>query len=309
MPVGGDVPRRRQLRDHVGAVRVRLQETLVDVLGHPDALVDRVRRRVERVDVHRVREHQRVALRAGRRPQPAEPPPLPQPAASATVTKAASRAPRRARLDRSGLVVGMSARSAMADPFVRSAKEHRCLPERCTNAPKISLCFLDVTVRRRAVIRIPPATRAECMRAGSGVSRVGGAVMLAPRTRGTANERTVGRPRGGTLRRDNCGRDRRRQRDRPCRRRRASWRRAPTSSSSTWSSRPRRCAARASTLSSATSPTSALPSGRSATALGRFGELDVLVNDAAAYPDAPLVDMAPDEWRRVFDVNVTGPST
>jgi NAD(P)-dependent dehydrogenase (short-subunit alcohol dehydrogenase family) len=35
------------------------------------------------------------------------------------------------------------------------------------------------------------------------------------------------------------------------------------------------------------------------TALGRFGELDVLVNDAAAYPDAALVDMEP-------DVNVTG---
>ena len=42
------------------------------------------------------------------------------------------------------------------------------------------------------------------------------------------------------------------------------------------------------------------------TALDRFGELDVLVNDAAAYPDAALVDMEPDAWRRVFDVNVTG---
>ena len=42
------------------------------------------------------------------------------------------------------------------------------------------------------------------------------------------------------------------------------------------------------------------------TALGRFGELDVLVNDAAAYPDAALVDMEPGDWRRVFDVNVTG---
>jgi 3-oxoacyl-[acyl-carrier protein] reductase len=42
------------------------------------------------------------------------------------------------------------------------------------------------------------------------------------------------------------------------------------------------------------------------TAIGRFGDLDLLVNDAAAYPDARLVDMEPDAWRRVFDVNVTG---
>jgi len=42
-------------------------------------------------------------------------------------------------------------------------------------------------------------------------------------------------------------------------------------------------------------------------ALGRFGTLDVLVNDAAAYPDALLTEMPVDEWRRVFDVNVTGP--
>jgi NAD(P)-dependent dehydrogenase (short-subunit alcohol dehydrogenase family) len=38
----------------------------------------------------------------------------------------------------------------------------------------------------------------------------------------------------------------------------------------------------------------------------RFGRLDVLVNDAAAYPDAPIVAMPIDEWRRVFEVNVTG---
>jgi NAD(P)-dependent dehydrogenase (short-subunit alcohol dehydrogenase family) len=42
------------------------------------------------------------------------------------------------------------------------------------------------------------------------------------------------------------------------------------------------------------------------TAIGRFGDLDLLVNDAAAYPDARLVDMEPAAWRRVFDVNVTG---
>jgi NAD(P)-dependent dehydrogenase (short-subunit alcohol dehydrogenase family) len=44
-----------------------------------------------------------------------------------------------------------------------------------------------------------------------------------------------------------------------------------------------------------------------ADAADRFGRLDVLVNDAAAYPDAALVDMPVDEWRRVFEVNVTGP--
>ena len=38
-----------------------------------------------------------------------------------------------------------------------------------------------------------------------------------------------------------------------------------------------------------------------------FGAVDVLVNDAAAYPDALLTEMPVDDWRRVFDVNVTGP--
>jgi 3-oxoacyl-[acyl-carrier protein] reductase len=50
--------------------------------------------------------------------------------------------------------------------------------------------------------------------------------------------------------------------------------------------------------------------GVSARAVGetaeRFGRLDILVNDAAAYPDAPVLDMPVDEWRRVFEVNVTG---
>jgi NAD(P)-dependent dehydrogenase (short-subunit alcohol dehydrogenase family) len=39
----------------------------------------------------------------------------------------------------------------------------------------------------------------------------------------------------------------------------------------------------------------------------QFGALDVLVNDAAAYPDALLTAMPVDDWRRVFEVNVTGP--
>jgi len=39
----------------------------------------------------------------------------------------------------------------------------------------------------------------------------------------------------------------------------------------------------------------------------RFGKVDMLVNDAAAYPDASTLEMPVEEWRRVFDVNVTGP--
>jgi len=42
-------------------------------------------------------------------------------------------------------------------------------------------------------------------------------------------------------------------------------------------------------------------------AADRFGRADVLVNDAASYPDGGLLDMTPDEWDRVFRVNVTGP--
>jgi 3-oxoacyl-[acyl-carrier protein] reductase len=38
----------------------------------------------------------------------------------------------------------------------------------------------------------------------------------------------------------------------------------------------------------------------------RFGRLDILVNDAAAYPDASIVEMPVEDWRRVFEVNVTG---
>jgi 3-oxoacyl-[acyl-carrier protein] reductase len=51
----------------------------------------------------------------------------------------------------------------------------------------------------------------------------------------------------------------------------------------------------------------AAAAGAVAAAVERFGRLDILVNDAAAYPDAPLLEMPVDEWRRVFDVNVTGP--
>jgi len=43
-----------------------------------------------------------------------------------------------------------------------------------------------------------------------------------------------------------------------------------------------------------------------AQALERWGRLDILVNDAAAYPDGTVAEMPYDEWRRVFDVNVGG---
>jgi len=50
----------------------------------------------------------------------------------------------------------------------------------------------------------------------------------------------------------------------------------------------------------------AVAAGAVTAVVERFGRLDVLVNDAAAYPDAPVLEMPVDEWRRVLDVNVTG---
>jgi NAD(P)-dependent dehydrogenase (short-subunit alcohol dehydrogenase family) len=41
-------------------------------------------------------------------------------------------------------------------------------------------------------------------------------------------------------------------------------------------------------------------------AVSRFGKADILVNDAAAYPDGTLLDMPVAAWERVFAVNVTG---
>jgi NAD(P)-dependent dehydrogenase (short-subunit alcohol dehydrogenase family) len=41
-------------------------------------------------------------------------------------------------------------------------------------------------------------------------------------------------------------------------------------------------------------------------AVDRFGRVDVLVNDAASYPDGLLLEMTQPEWDRVFAVNVTG---
>jgi NAD(P)-dependent dehydrogenase (short-subunit alcohol dehydrogenase family) len=41
-------------------------------------------------------------------------------------------------------------------------------------------------------------------------------------------------------------------------------------------------------------------------ARARWGQVDILVNDAAAYPDGTLLEMTGAEWERVFAVNVTG---
>jgi NAD(P)-dependent dehydrogenase (short-subunit alcohol dehydrogenase family) len=41
-------------------------------------------------------------------------------------------------------------------------------------------------------------------------------------------------------------------------------------------------------------------------AVSRWGKADILVNDAASYPDGTLLEMPADTWDRVFGVNVTG---
>lgn len=41
-------------------------------------------------------------------------------------------------------------------------------------------------------------------------------------------------------------------------------------------------------------------------AVDRFGRVDLLVNDAASYPDGLLLEMTPQDFERVFAVNVTG---
>ncbi len=38
-----------------------------------------------------------------------------------------------------------------------------------------------------------------------------------------------------------------------------------------------------------------------------YGRLDVMVNSAAIFPPAELLDLALEEWQRVIDVNLTGP--
>ena len=43
-----------------------------------------------------------------------------------------------------------------------------------------------------------------------------------------------------------------------------------------------------------------------ATAVSRWGKADILVNDAAAYPDGTLLGMQAAAWDQVFRVNVTG---
>lgn len=41
-------------------------------------------------------------------------------------------------------------------------------------------------------------------------------------------------------------------------------------------------------------------------ALGAFGQVDILVNNAAVFARGRAVQMAPSEWRRVIDTNLTG---
>jgi 3-oxoacyl-[acyl-carrier protein] reductase len=41
-------------------------------------------------------------------------------------------------------------------------------------------------------------------------------------------------------------------------------------------------------------------------AVARWGQADILINDAAAYPDGTLLEMPGQAWERVFAVNVTG---
>ncbi|NUR05767.1 MAG: SDR family oxidoreductase [Nocardioidaceae bacterium] len=40
--------------------------------------------------------------------------------------------------------------------------------------------------------------------------------------------------------------------------------------------------------------------------LDRFGAVDVLVNNAGINVEGPVADLDPEQWRRAFDVNVTG---
>jgi len=41
--------------------------------------------------------------------------------------------------------------------------------------------------------------------------------------------------------------------------------------------------------------------------LSVFGRIDILVNNAAIHANKPLAELSPAEWRRVIDVNLTGP--
>jgi NAD(P)-dependent dehydrogenase (short-subunit alcohol dehydrogenase family) len=42
------------------------------------------------------------------------------------------------------------------------------------------------------------------------------------------------------------------------------------------------------------------------TAIGHFGRIDLLVNNAGIYPNSPFLDLEEDKWDDVFDTNVKG---
>jgi NAD(P)-dependent dehydrogenase (short-subunit alcohol dehydrogenase family) len=46
-----------------------------------------------------------------------------------------------------------------------------------------------------------------------------------------------------------------------------------------------------------------------AAAVGRFGRLDVLINNAGTDVTAPFDEIDPDTWNRIIDVNLVGPAT
>ena len=50
------------------------------------------------------------------------------------------------------------------------------------------------------------------------------------------------------------------------------------------------------------------PARRIATAVDRFGQADILVNDAASYPERHAAGYAADAWDRVFSVTSPAPS-
>lgn len=40
--------------------------------------------------------------------------------------------------------------------------------------------------------------------------------------------------------------------------------------------------------------------------LGEFGSIDILVNNAAIFREAPFLEMTPEQWQQTVDINITG---